>query len=379
MTGDSAVTQENQMKWRFSQALDRQLWRLETSGPKSWRSPARFGSLTAKWINAQDADLVNLHWVTDGFLSVEEIGRIEKPIVWSLCDLWPVAGTAHYFVGLGALDERAVLADSSRLGRLTRLDIDRWTQRRKIKHWLKLQHRILAVAASSWVADAVTQSPVTRSWPVAQIPHIVETDVFRPLPTHVAREKAHLNLDPTAQVLLFVSSAGVDDPRKGWDLLEQALDIAGREERRLNVIVAGPKPSDPRRKAIEGNRAIQFHWLNWISSDQDLANLYSAADVVAIPSRQDNLPLVALEAQSCGKPILAFDIGGMPDAVASGTSGYLAAAGDVVDLAHGISEALNLSRQPQISARIRERAQFLWSRESVVSQYFKVYERVLAS
>ena len=80
-------------KFKRAQFLDRQLWRLQSSPVKTWRSPARFSSLTAKEINASDADIVNLHWVTDGFLSTEEIGKIEKPIVWSMYDMWPFSGT----------------------------------------------------------------------------------------------------------------------------------------------------------------------------------------------------------------------------------------------------------------------------------------------
>ena len=80
----------------IAQILDQQAWRLQRSPTTTWRSPAVFGALSARRINASDADIVHLHWVTDGFLSIREIGRITKPVVWSLVDMWPFAGTEHY-------------------------------------------------------------------------------------------------------------------------------------------------------------------------------------------------------------------------------------------------------------------------------------------
>jgi glycosyltransferase involved in cell wall biosynthesis len=95
---------------------------------------------------------------------------------------------------------------------------------------------------------------------------------------------------------------------------------------------------------------------------------------MVVPSRLDNLPQTATEAQACGCPVVAFATGGLPDAVEGRVTGYLARPFDVGDLAQGLQWVLSdRERHESLRRQARERAQRLWSAEAVVPRYAEVF------
>ena len=354
--------------FRIASELDRILWRLQSSPVDTWRSPARFGSLNARHINESAADVVNLHWVTDGFLSIEEIGRITKPVVWSMYDMWPFTGTEHYGIDAPTARWRTGYTGGNRPDDESGLDLDRTTWNRKQQHWTPMH----MVPASTWLADATGASELMRSWPITRIPHVVDDLSFAPMPHIEAR--LQLGLEPSVPYVVFVASAGITDTRKGFDLLEQALPAVKTAVTDVELMIVGPPGSD--RPTIGG---VPVRWLGSVSGDQALRTAYSAGAVIAVPSREDNMPLTAMEAQTCGRAVVGFDIGGLPDIVDSGRTGFLASPFDVEDLSRGLIRAIDDSiGSDNWGTAARNRAQAVWSPSAVVPQYLDLYRGVLS-
>ncbi len=352
-----------------AQQLDHAAWRLQRSPNTSWRSPAMFGAVSARTINASAADVVNLHWVTDGFLSVREIGRITKPVVWSLVDMWPFSGTEHYGSDTQDARWRTGYTRGNRPSGERGVDLDRSTWQRKRRDWTRPMH---IVASNGWMRDRVAASALFGRWPVSQIPHVIDCDAFAPLDTVEARSR--LGLPQGTPLVLFISSGGTGDARKGWDLLQDALPAVRDRHPDVTVVVAGPTAPDGGH--VES--AAPVIWLGQVHGDAALAVLYGAADVVAVPSREDNMPLVAMEAQSCGRPVVAFAIGGLPDIVEHQATGYLARAHDTDDLATGLVQAIDDSaHERRWSQAARERALRTWSPDVVVARYEAVYDEAI--
>ncbi len=371
-TEDPTVSFGDPRRFLVASELDRRLWRLQRSPVTTWRSPARFGSLLADRINRSSADVVNLHWVTDGFLTVEAIGRIDKPIVWSMYDMWPFAGTEHYGADTPDARWRTGYAKDNRPDDESGVDLDRWTYERKLKHWRTRTAPMHMVPASTWLADATRASALMSTWPVTRIPHVVDTELFAPMGADEARARLHL---PTGrQTILFLASAGITDHRKGWDLLAVALPRVARQGHRLQVVVVGPVPDDEQREQAERQAGVDIHWFGTTDSSAVLRLLYCASDVTAVPSREDNMPLTAMEAQSCGRPVVGFRIGGLPDIVEDGNTGHLATPEDTDDLARALAQALDLETQQQTQQAARERALATWSPQAVVPRYRALYE-----
>jgi glycosyltransferase involved in cell wall biosynthesis len=346
--------------------------------PFRWVADRGDGFRSANWIpshwssvlDGMDSDLIHLHWIGSETLSIEDVGRIRKPLVWTVHDMWPFCGTEHYAPETHderwrrgydrALDSRSALT----------FDVDRWVWRRKKRSWsVPMQ----LVAPTRWMADCLASSALMRDWPIATIPYALDTQVFKPLDRGMARKA--LNLPHDAVIVMFGAIGGGKDRRKGYDLLMAALASLALQQDRAQILCCVFGQSMPEQAV---NFPVPIRWLGHIQDDVTLALLYGAADLTVVPSRQDNLPQTALEAQACGCPVVAFNTGGLPDAVVHGVTGYLATPFDAVDLASGIFWVLeDQNRRFGLARAARARAVQLWSPEVIAAKYVSLYREIL--
>jgi glycosyltransferase involved in cell wall biosynthesis len=343
------------------------LMRLQHSANPTLRSPAWYSLGITDDLNRSDADVLHLNFVA-GLLSIEDIGRLTKPLVWRLSDMWAFSGTEHYGDDGPAARWRVGYTAASRSPSDRGPDIDRWAWRRKRRAWKRAIH---IVAPSRWLGRCVSESALMHDWPVTVIPTTLDVNQFQPWPKQLAR--AILGLPQDAPLILFGALSGGTDPRKGRDFLEAALaKVHARTPAAEGVIFGQSEPVNPPRLGLP------LHWLGHLHDDATLSLAYSAADVMVLPSRQDNLPQTGIESQSCGCPVVTFDVSGLPDVVEDRHTGYLATPFEVDDLAAGIDWVLSdQDRRERLSRCARTRAVRLWSPEVVVPQFVAVYERVM--
>jgi glycosyltransferase involved in cell wall biosynthesis len=324
--------------------------------------------LTSNWvkrINASDADVVHLHWVQDEMLSIADIGRLKKPVVWTLHDMWAFCGAEHY---TEEFRWREGYRAGNRPGYESGFDLNRWTWARKRNHWQRPMH---IVTPSRWLADCVRESPLMRDWPVSVVPNCLNTERWQPLDKNLARQLLGLPID--VPLLLFGAMSGGTDPRKGFDLLLQALAHLRSEMPELNLVVFGQlSPRNP------PDLGFPIHYTGHLYDDLSVRALYSAADALVIPSRQDNLPNTGVESLACGTPVVAFNVCGLPDIVQHQHTGYLAKAFDVLDLAQGLQWVLaDRERLLRMRAQARQTAVARFGYAVVAEEYRKVYEEAI--
>jgi D-inositol-3-phosphate glycosyltransferase len=204
----------------------------------------------------------------------------------------------------------------------------------------------------------------------------VDLDVFRPGDRRAAR--ALLGLPPDQDVVAFV---GRIQPLKGPDILLRAA----AELPRVHVVIVGG-PSGSGRAAPDGlvRLSDELGITDRVTflppqSRADLAQLFQAVDVVAVPSYSESFGLVALEAQACGTPVAAAAVGGLPVAVRDGISGTLVSGHDVGRWAKAIDELLRLSGSPRGKAMrrsaIEHAATFSW--DNTVDALLASYRRAI--
>jgi glycosyltransferase involved in cell wall biosynthesis len=314
----------------------------------------------SEWINSSDIDIVHMHWVQGEMMSIADIGRIKKPIVWTLHDMWAFCGAEHY---TEEFRWREGYQRNNRPPYEASFDLNRWTWQRKRKHWQRPMH---IVTPSRWLAQCVQESALMRDWPVSVVPNCLDTERWQPMEQGLTRQL--LGLPVGVPLLLFGAMGGGADPRKGFDLLTGALNHLRGKVPGLELVVFGQLT--PRHPPDLG---FPVHYTGHLHDDLSLRALYSAADALVVPSRQDNLPNTAVEAQACGTPVVAFDIGGLMDIVQHQRTGYLAKAFDEDDLAAGIAWVLAQRETGQLGELARERAVALWCLELVAGQYQDVY------
>ena len=245
-------------------------------------------------------------------------------------------------------------------------DLDKHAWQRKRRSWRPMH----LVPASIWLETCASSSALTESWSVTRIPHVIDTDIFAPSDRDAAR--AALGINVACPIVLFVAAAGIHDRRKGFALLEIALLGVAQKGSDVPLVVAGPKEIGYRSPS-----GLPVLCLGEIVGNERLRLLYCAADVVATPSREDNLPPTAMEAQACGRPVVAFSLGGLPDIVDHQAAELLASPGSHRELADGFLKTVtDETIRDRWGRRARERSLAPWSMPAVASQYSALYSHL---
>jgi len=355
---------------RLAARLDQRPLRRYSHRSAGQFSPARARSRTPIRTAAMPRDVTHLHWVTNGFLSVEGLGRLPGPLVWTLHDMWAFTGGCHYSDGCERYTQACGRCPV--LGSDGEADLSRQTWERKRDSWAKLD--LTLIASSRWMARLAGSSALFQNRRVEVIPNCVDPDFFRPSDRSAAR--AAFSLPQSRRVVLFGALVAAGDRRKGFHLLIAALQRVASRVPRDSLSLAVMGMSEP-EAAIPV--PFQTHYLGVIGSETRLALAYNAADMYVSPSLQDNLPNMVMEAMSCGTPCVAFDTGGMPDLIEHNLSGYLARPFDVEDLARGI-EAMLTDEQYRRSLGEGARRAVLerFAPEVIGRQHVNFYEGILA-
>jgi len=321
-------------------------------------------------LNTSAADVVNLHWLGTGTLSVEEVGRLTKPVVWTLHDMWAFCGAEHYAKDVPDSRFRVGYHRDNVPPDEGAKDLNRATWARKRRHW---RQPMQIVCPSHWLARCAQESALFQGWPIQVIPHPIDLNVWRPVPKPVAR--GVLGLDPAARLVLLGAPGGLSDVRKGGDLALEALArLAASPDAPDGLLVFG-------QSAAAGHATLPLptRFLGRLHDDLSLVLAYSAADVFIMPSRQEAFGQTALESLACGTPVVAFDIGGLPDMVTHRENGWLARPFDPEDLARGIAWVLSDSaRRAELAQAARRSAETQFAEAVVAAQYRALYETVLS-
>lgn len=306
--------------------------------------------------------LVHLHWVSAGLLGVEELAQVTCPIVWTLHDAWAFTGGCHYTQGCEGF--KKLCGCCPQLGSRSERDHSRSLMRRKTTAFEKLDMTV--VTPSRWLAEMAGQSSLFAGRRIEVIPNGLDTEVFKPMERSAARE--HLGLGSDKPVLLF-GAQSVVDPRKGWDLLRDALRHVKEP---LTLLVFGEGDV-----VVEHASHVTVRQLGRVANDASLALVYSAADVFVCPSREDNLPNTVVEALACGTSCAAFAVNGLPGMVEHQKNGWLARPFDSADLAEGIDWLIRHPEQDQLRRAARNKAVTDYSIAVVGNRYLELYDDVL--
>lgn len=332
-------------------------------------SPAWLPERLATKVQKFNPDIVHLFWVGGGAFRIETLKKIKQPIIWTLHDMWPFTGGCHYDDDCGKFQQSC--GNCPVLHSEREQDLSRSVWQRKRKSWGTVP--IVVVATSNWLADMARSSSLFRDQRVVVIPNGIDTQKYKPINKESAR--AAYNLPQDKLLILFSAFSATSDKRKGNHFLVQALEKmaqTGWGTKAELVIVGASKMENI------SDIGMKVHCMGYLQDEISQVLLYSAADVLVAPSMQENLSNVVMESLSCGTPVVAFDIGGMPDMIDHQKTGYLATPFESDDLAAGIIWVIESEEQQDLlSQQARQTVEKRYSLKTVANQYWSLYRDIL--
>ena len=319
----------------------------------------------------READIIHLHWVNQGLLSLRQLSRIfesGKPVVWTLHDLWPVTGVCHYVRSCTKFHSHCHNCPQLQYPRSH--DLSYRIFESKLKAYGR--GRLAFVGCSRWIADEARQGTLAAGHEVLSIPNTYDHNIFCPSDKAVARQ--YHGLPAYGRLLLFACQK-VTDPRKGLAFLFDALasPLLKRWQGRLTLVVVGQMTD-----GIASEVPFPVIKKGYITSEADMAALYQAVDAFVTPSLEDNLPNTLMEAAATGTPCVGFEAGGIPEMIDHERTGYVARFCDAEDLARGIDYVLDEGRHDRLASAAAEKAATTWNSETVARHYCDLYESLLA-
>lgn len=315
-----------------------------------------------------ETDIYHLHWIGNGFININQIRNINKPIVITLHDVWFFTGGCHVNLDcdkyLTNCNKCPLFAINNNL-----IDITSIIFRGKKK--LFEEKKIHVIVLSNWMKERALLSPILSNSEITLIPNGIDTYKFKPFNKLFARNV--FNLNPQAKILLFGGISAKSDFNKGYDLLCQSLNILKQKNEEFELVVFGNTGSV--HTEIEG---FKVTFLGYLHDDESLALLYSAADLVLVPSRQESFSQVSLESISCGTPVIAFDYSGPKDIIQHKVNGFLAKPYDANDFANGISWFFSSNVDAsKISSDARKIAEFNFNLDLIAQKHIDLYKKII--
>lgn len=366
------MNRQKKLRTKIRMLGDEQIKKLYSQRQKvTWSCNFFSNEDLIKFINKSDFDIIHFHWINADMLSVKDIKKITKPIVWTMHDMWPFTGGCHY---TGNCTQYKTCCNRCyQLAKNKVTFLSKFIFNNKIKSYSNVN--MVCVSPSKWLAKCAQNSYLLKDKEIVVIQNGLNLDLYKKINKNIAKNL--FNLEINKKYILFGAMSSTSDKRKGYDLLKRALVILKRDFNITNITLLIFGASQPEK--IE-NLGFDVRYLGQIYDDISLSLLYNCADVFVAPSREDNLPNTVVEAISCGLPVVAFNIGGMPDIIEHKKNGYLAIPFDEKELAKGINFVLENNEQwNKLSENALEKAKQTFDINLVSKKYINLYKNILCT
>jgi glycosyltransferase involved in cell wall biosynthesis len=323
----------------------------------------------------QEADIIHLHWINQGMLSlknIRKIGASGKPVVWTMHDMWSCTGICHHACQCTRYREKCgscpyIYGEKEK-------DLSYHIFQRKKKLYQKAS--IVFVACSRWLEESAKGSALLSRQVIINIPNPININLFKPRNKKEARVKCNLPLD---KKLILFSSVKITDKRKGIDYLVESCKILAEKypelKENVEIVILGHKSEQSEQLSLP----FRTYPLPFVNKENELVPIYNAVDLYVTPSLEENLPNTIMEAMACGVPCVGFDTGGIPEMIDHLHNGYVAQYKSAEDFAAGIYWILTDSGYSVLSEQARRKVVSNYSEDHVAKKYIEVYNKLTAN
>tara|TARA_B100000989_G_C19517314_1_gene462331 strand:- start:831 stop:2000 length:1170 start_codon:yes stop_codon:yes gene_type:complete len=298
-----------------------------------------FPTTLAEFINKNNFDIVHFHWIGSGLISIGQISQIKAKIFWTFHDQWPILGMNHYEI--------------NPLKTKNNIQI-------KFENFLKARKKAIAnkihvITPSKWLYQEVMESDFNFA-DVKCIPNIVPNSIYNEKALDVEDNFSELK---SKKIVLFATMPSNEVNRKGGDYLIEIYQEVKKIDSSIDFLTIGASIDH------EGIFSVPF-----IKDENELASIYAKVDLVAIPSRLDNLPNIGLESLFCGTRVIGFNVGGLSDIVLNENFGSLIKFDDCTEFAKEIVKLINNQTDKKI---VSELARQTWCEKKIINKVCAYY------
>ncbi len=334
---------------------------------------ASHGADITKLKEFQEADVIHIHWVNQGMLSLEGIRKIlnsGKRVVWTMHDIWPATSLCH--VTLGCETFKTGCHSCKYLGNSASAnDLSAKIWRKKLA-LMQNVNKIRFVACSKWLAREAESSALFAGRKVAVIPNPINTSAFFVADRAEARSALAL---PQDKLLIGFIAQRATNVNKGMAYLVEACKIMSEQnpelKDRLGVVILGGHAEE-----FQTQMPLPTYPLGYISDPKDINKVYNAIDVFVLPSLSENLPNTIMEALACGVPCVGFNTGGIPEMIDHCENGYVAEYKNASDLAEGIRWTLQDADTDVLRQNALKKVHSCYSQQAVAAKFIELYSGV---
>lgn len=429
-------------KWAFGLHALEKLDFLRFEANKSIRfafSHGKTGINVSHWQAVQDADIIHLHWINKGFVSLkglENLLTLGKKIVWTCHDMWPFTGGCYHPRGCDHFTREC--GNCQYLKRQSQTDLSNQVFLAKKRIFSNAGGRIQFVTPSEWLKNQAEESGIIKDLiaindapalpEIKVIPNPIDTDYFEPLdlklvngsvnseklvngPVNAEKlvngpvnseilvtvegmmdgegkvaelvgeslrsDKNLGDLGSSTPFVLMFAAANLGNPAKGFAEFRLICNsLVERGFKNIIALVVGEN------RLPNGELGLQckVKELGFISDAKQMRDAYWQADVYVTTSHEENLPTTIMESLSCGVPVAAFAVGGIPEMIESSgdhQTGWLAEKLDVESLVQGIASYIEMetSKRIKIQESCRNAALVNYGSVSIAQRYLSLYQK----
>ena len=325
-----------------------------------------------RWKAFEEADIVHLHWINKGFISLgglADVLKSGKPVVWTCHDMWPFTGGCyhnrgceHFQTGCGRCPYLKTPSEQDLSARVYHK-----------KQQIFSADNLHFITPSAWLAGKASLSPIADGKHIAVIPNGIDTNLFKPGNAIEARQK--LGIPANTKVLAF-AAASLTNPKKGFAEFKELIGMLHAAKiANLHVLLIGENKHN-----APLDFPVPYTFTGYLSGETEMLQCYQAADVYVTTSHEENLPTTIMESMACGTPVAAFSVGGIPEMVTDGENGWLSNLLDVKTLSDKIAFYLNTPDTGELvslQSRARQSATEKYDSAVVAGQYKRIYEKLL--
>lgn len=358
------ITKKQQLKNVLLSQLDQLPSLIYKNKDKRIFSTGFFGANITNDPIFQWADIINLHWINGGLFRFNNIGKIIKPVVWTMRDMWPMTGGCHY--AMACENYKIGCGNCVQLNSKSEWDLSKLVLSKKKR---SLPDDTVLVGISKWLTECAIQSDIFKNHRVETIANCLSVEDFYPIEKSTARKILNL---PSNKKVVLIGATGVKDFYKGFDVFLKASNLIKNKDDCFFLFFGNLDPGVLQENNLHGKSLGFLH---------DLISMrvaYSAADVFVAPSVMEAFGKTLIESMACGTPVVCFDATGPKDIVTHESDGYKATPFDPASLANGIDWVLNHPEPAFLIKNARKKILECFELTSIAKQYKALYEDILA-